>query len=225
VAPSVRRSSVLTLSGALLLGASTWAIGIGLMPGAVAPRPSTAAAGTLDGDAAGNLDSDLDSDDAAASIGRSQPIALDIPSIDVHSQITELGQNPDGTIEVPQPGPEYDAAAWYRYSPTPGERGPAIIEGHLHTERGPSVFYRLGALLPGDEIDIRRADGRLAIFRVTAVREYTKTQFPTADVYGDLDHSGLRLITCGGDLDPVSHRYLDNTVVYADLIGAAGAPV
>jgi len=28
--------------------------------------------------------------------------------------------------EVPRPGPLYDQRAWYRYSPTPGERGPSV---------------------------------------------------------------------------------------------------
>ncbi|MGQ0624819.1 MAG: hypothetical protein ACT4PP_09280 [Sporichthyaceae bacterium] len=45
-----------------------------------------------------------------------------------------------------------------------------------------------------------------------------KTEFPTAGVYGDLDHPGLRLITCGGPLDPVTGNYRDNTLVFAGLV-------
>ena len=207
----MRRSSGRKLSGGLLLAASTWTLGIALTSPA-APVPDRWAAGIVQ------------TANATSAMGRSRPIGLDIPAIDVHTSVGQVGLNPNGTIEVPQPGADYDAAAWYRYSPTPGELGPAIIEGHLDTAEGPSVFYRLGALHPGDQIDITRADGRSANFQITAVRRYSKEAFPTVEVYGDLDHPGLRLITCGGDLDPVTHHYQDNTVVFADLVPAPGAP-
>jgi hypothetical protein len=213
------RSSALKLSGGLLLAASAWTLGIALTSRPAAPVPDRWAAGIVQ---TGSATSAMGT---TPTMGRSRPIELDIPAIDVHTSVAEVGLNPSGTIEVPHPGPDYDAAAWYRYSPTPGERGPAIIEGHLDTTEGPSVFYRLGALHPGDQVDITRADGRSAIFQITAVRRYAKAAFPTAEVYGDLDHPGLRLITCGGDLDPVTHHYQDNTVVFADLLSTFGAPI
>jgi hypothetical protein len=47
--------------------------------------------------------------------------------------------------------PLTDEAAWYKYSPTPGQPGPSVIEGHVDSLRGgPSVFFRRGALRPGD---------------------------------------------------------------------------
>ena len=63
-----------------------------------------------------------------------------------------------------------------------------------------------------------RADGSDAVFRVSEVGQYSKTSFPTAAVYGDLDHAGLRVITCGGEFDHAAHSYEDNTVVFADLV-------
>jgi hypothetical protein len=36
-------------------------------------------------------------------------------------------------------------------------------------------------------------------------------------VYGDIDHAGLRLITCGGAFDDATGHYLDNIVVFATL--------
>lgn len=161
------------------------------------------------------------SDFVSDPLPRSEPIALDIPAIGVHTEVFPIGLNPDGTIAVPAPGPRYDSAAWYRYSPTPGQVGPSVIEGHLDSASdGPSVFYRLGELEPGDEISIGRADGLTAVFRVTGRRSYPKAEFPTSSVYGDLDYPGLRLITCGGGLDSTTRHYLDNTVVYAALASA-----
>ena len=45
--------------------------------------------------------------------------------------------------------------------------------------------------------------------------------FPTERVYGDIDHAGLRLITCGGEFDRAVRSYRDNVVVYASLVGSA----
>lgn len=148
---------------------------------------------------------------------RSAPVAIAIDSIGVDSPLGEVGLAPDGTLEVPAPGPAYDRPAWYRHSPTPGEAGPAVIEGHLdHPDGRPSVFYRLAELTRGSVIEVRRADGRTATFRVTSVGRHKKAAFPTSAVYGDLNHSGLRLVTCGGPLGR-DGTYRDNVVVFAAM--------
>ena len=45
--------------------------------------------------------------------------------------------------------------------------------------------------------------------------------FPTERVYGDIDHAGLRLITCGGEFDRAARSYRENVVVYAGLVGSS----
>ena len=151
-------------------------------------------------------------------LARSVPTTLEIPAIGVRSRLQETGLNPDGTIAVPPPGPDYGVAAWYRNSPTPGQTGPAVLEGHLDTADGaPSVFYRLGELPPGAQIRVTRADGRTAVFEVTEVARFARAEFPTSAVYGDVDHPELRVLTCGGPIDPGSGQYRDNVVVFATL--------
>jgi hypothetical protein len=153
----------------------------------------------------------------------SAPVAIDIPAIGVHSPMQSLGQNPDGSLQVPAPGtPRYNQAGWYRYSPTPGALGPAVIVGHLDSVNGPSVFFRLGSLRPHDTVLIRRADGSVAVFTVDQVRRYPKSNFPTQIVYGNTNHAALRLITCGGPIDPATGHYRDNIVVLASLVRALG---
>ncbi|MGH9102658.1 MAG: class F sortase, partial [Acidimicrobiales bacterium] len=154
-------------------------------------------------------------------LARSLPVSIDLPSIGVHSSLQYVGLNPDGTIAVPQPGPKYNEAAWYKYSPTPGQVGPSVIEGHIDSAaEGPSVFFRLGALKPGDTADVTLADGTVAVFRITGVRQYPKASFPTHTVYGNTDFAALRLLTCGGSFDYTTHHYLSNTVVFASLTGS-----
>jgi Sortase domain len=156
-------------------------------------------------------------------LARSLPISIWIPAIGVTSRLLYVGLNPDGTIQVPplNDPPLTNEAAWYKYSPTPGQLGPSIIEGHVDSlNSGPSVFFRLGDLTPGDLVYITLADRQVAVFKITGVRLYPKDQFPTATVYGDTDYAALRLITCGGSFDEQSHHYNSNVVAFASLVSS-----
>jgi len=150
----------------------------------------------------------------AAHLARSTPVRLQIPAIGVDSPLMDLGLNADGTMQVPPSG---FPAGWYTGAPTPGELGPAIIAGHVDWN-GPGVFYHLRDLKPGDQVSVTRADGSVAAFRVTQLDQYPKDEFPTDRVYGNISGAGLRLITCGGSWSAQTHHYVDNIVVFAELI-------
>ena len=143
-----------------------------------------------------------------------RPTALDIPAIGVRTRLVRLGLTSAGTLQVPR---STAVAGWYTGSPRPGEPGSAVIAGHIDSDRGPGVFYRLAELKPGNLVYVQRGRGRLAVFEVTAVRTYLKSKFPTAAVYGPVPDSELRLITCGGTFDPASGHYLSNVIVFATL--------
>ena len=148
------------------------------------------------------------------------PLTLSVPAIGIDSPLVELGRNPDGSVEVPSLDDPEARPGWYRDSPTPGSLGPAIILGHVDSRRyGPGVFYHLADLRPGDQVDVSRADGTVARFAVDGVQEVAKRDFPTLAVYGNLDHAGLRLITCGGEFDPDAGSYESNIIVFASLVG------
>ena len=110
------------------------------------------------------------------------------------------------------------AVGWYRQSPTPGERGPAVFAAHVDRNYEKGAFYDLHELEPGDEVVVDRADGSTASFEVLRIEQYPKDNFPTQEVYGDVDAAELRLITCAGDVDRQAHSYRDNIVVYAGLV-------
>jgi sortase (surface protein transpeptidase) len=150
-------------------------------------------------------------------LAASVPTSIDIPAIGVRSAVLPIGTTPGGALAVPK-GPNIDKAAWYENSVTPGQTGPSVIEGHVDTVDGPSVFFNLGDLRPDDTIKVTRADDKVAIFTVDAVRAYeSKAEFPTTAVYGgDLSTPTLRLITCSNFDDSIGH-YLGNTVVFAHL--------
>lgn len=160
---------------------------------------------------------------AAPATGRglpaSPPVSIRIPAIGVSSVVNEVGLNSDGTMQVPQLGPQYDQAAWFRGSPTPGEAGPSVIVGHVDSARdGPSVFFDLGGLKPGQQVRVDRADHTVTTFEIDAVESYPKSAFPQQTVYGYTAQPSLRLITCSGSFDRGTRQYRDNTVVFAHLV-------
>ncbi|MGK5112807.1 class F sortase [Geodermatophilus sp. CPCC 205506] len=139
---------------------------------------------------------------------------MQIPALGVTSRIIELGLERDGSMEVPQGA---YPVGWYDGSPTPGQLGPAVLAGHVDWEGEPGAFYGLRELRPGDTVVVDRADGTVATFRVDRVEKHPKDEFPTDEVYSDIDHAGLRLITCGGAFDEDTGDYRDNIIVFASL--------
>jgi len=148
------------------------------------------------------------------------PVALQIPAIGVRTRLVQLGITRQGTLQVPS---SPYVAGWYTGSPRPGEIGSSVIAGHIDSYLGPGVFYRLGELHPGDRIYVRQANGRSAVFEVTAVHEYPKAHFPGAAVYAPVPDAELRLITCGGTFDYATRSYLNNVVVYSTEVPAMPA--
>ena len=213
--PGRFRARLAGIAGALLLAGGAITVGIAVISQQHAPQPGAAAAGVTGSFVRAR----------GPSLRRSVPVSVDIPAIGVHSGLLRLGMNADGSIQVPSLTTSADEAAWYKYSPTPGQIGASVIEGHVDSYQGPAVFFRLGALRPGDVIDVTLADGVTAIFRVTGVRDYAKAKFPARIIYGPADYAGLRLITCGGSFDWTTGHYLSSTVVFASLTGHAGTGV
>jgi LPXTG-site transpeptidase (sortase) family protein len=147
----------------------------------------------------------------------SPPERISIPSLEVSSTLEKLGKGASGAMETPRNPAK---AGWYTPGPAPGSQGPSVIAGHVTWNEEPSVFFRLSELKAGDKIEVARRDGSTAEFTVDKTAQYPKNKFPTLQVYKNLDHAGLRLITCGGEYSKAKRYYEDNVVVYASLSGS-----
>jgi sortase (surface protein transpeptidase) len=161
---------------------------------------------------------------AADPLPFSEPLRVRVPSVGIDAPLIHLGLDRDGAVAVPPMGVPTEAG-WYTGNPAPGQRGVAVIVGHVDTSGGRAVFYPLGNVVPGAAVYVDRADRRPAEFRVTSIEVVDKAQFPADRVYGasakDTSASSapeLRLITCGGAFD--GQHYADNLVVYAELVPA-----
>jgi sortase family protein len=144
-----------------------------------------------------------------------RPTRLAIPAIGVRTSLIRLGITRRGTLQVPVSAA---VAGWFTGSPRPGGIGASIIAGHIDSYSGPGVFFRLRDLRRGEKVYVSRANGSVATFRITVVRTYAKSRFPTATVYGPVPDAELRLITCGGQFDYATGSYLSNVVAYAVLV-------
>lgn len=111
-----------------------------------------------------------------------------------------------------------DVTGWFNGAPTPGEIGPAIIVGHVDWKGKIGVFYKLKSLKKGDLVKVLRSDGRQVRYSVVRTLTVNKLKFPTELVYGNIDHAGLRLITCGGRFDSKLKRHVDNIIVFAKAV-------
>lgn len=150
-------------------------------------------------------------------LARSEPAALDIPSIGLRTDLLSLGLRTNGSLEVPEDTGNGAPAGWYNGSPTPGERGPSVILGHVNALGGhKGVFADLRKLAPGSDVNVRRTDGSVATFVVDRGALYGKDIFPTVEVYGNTAGAELRLITCDG-YDPATGLFDDNYVIFAKL--------
>ena len=142
------------------------------------------------------------------------PAWVGVDAVGIRADLVDLDLDRDGALEVPT---DYATAGWYVRAPRPGALGPAIIAGHVDSAAGPAAFFRLRDVEVGDAIEVGRVDGTTATFVATHTERHPKDAFPTDEVYGDLDHAGLRLITCGGTFDHDIGHYRDNVIVYARL--------
>jgi hypothetical protein len=151
----------------------------------------------------------------SATVAVARPTQLIIPVIGVRTRLIRLGLSRGGALQVPASAA---VAGWYTGSPRPGAIGAAVIAGHIDSLAGPGIFFRLRLLHPGNRVYVRRADGSVAVFKVTSLHLYPKARFPAAAVYGPVPDAQLRLITCGGTFDQATGHYLSNVIAFAQLV-------
>ncbi|GGV06034.1 class F sortase [Streptomyces litmocidini] len=151
-----------------------------------------------------------------AALPASPPVRVRVPAVRIDAPVTAVGLDADGWIEAPPPEDDR-LAGWFTGAVTPGERGTAVVVGHVDTPNGRAVFYDLGALGKGHRVEVVRRDGRTAVFAVYGVEVVPKEGFPAERVYGDAGVPELRLITCGGAFTEEG-GYAGNVVVSARLV-------
>ncbi|MFG2332778.1 class F sortase [Streptomyces sp. NPDC048604] len=217
----IRRWGVATAFWTLLLVTLFLVFGPGL-PGedpAEPSKPPAAGAERAPASTPAPTDRNRDRDPArlnGPAMPRSAPTRLKIGKIGVDAPFTGLSIGPSGALDAP-PADDTNLVGWQTSGITPGERGTALIAGHLDTATSPAVFARLTELAPKDRFEVKRADGTTAVFVVDSVESFRKDDFPDERVYADTPAALVRLITCAGAYDRTAKDYTENLVVFAHL--------
>ncbi|MDN5790253.1 MAG: sortase [Micrococcales bacterium] len=197
------------MASLLMAGVAVLGLGLGREP-IPSPAPNAAPSPTRSAQAAPTSAALGDFLDA------SRPTRLEIPAIGLaSSDFVSLRVQADGVITVPGAA---DEVGLYDGGPTPGQLGPSVLAAHVDTPSGrKGIFWDLGAVKPGQQVIVSRADGRRVRFAVDRVQAFKKSEFPTDLVYhGDFARAEIRLVTCGGPTDN-RNEYRDNVVVFGHL--------
>jgi LPXTG-site transpeptidase (sortase) family protein len=142
------------------------------------------------------------------------PKRLVIPSIGVDANVEYVGLTPDGAMDVPKNPAQ---VAWYKNGPKPGDRGNALIAGHVDWGGKVQVFYPLKQLKQGDAVTVVADDGHKYDYVVQWSKWYDAQSSPAPEVFRSTDTPELTLITCGGEFDHVTKQYLSRLVVRAEI--------
>ncbi|WP_261992016.1 class F sortase [Streptomyces sp. MS191] len=140
----------------------------------------------------------------------------------IDAPVVGVGLDGRGGIDTP-PARDRNLAGWFTGAVTPGEKGTAVVVGHVDTPAGRAVFFDLGALRKGQRIEVARQDGRTAVFSVYGVEVVPQEGFPAERVYRPAAAPELRVLTCGGRFREGT-GYDGNVVVFARLAEVRPAP-
>jgi hypothetical protein len=144
------------------------------------------------------------------------PVRLMIPTINVDASVQQIGQTPDGAIDVPDKTTD---VGWYKFGPVPGQKGTAIIDAHFDNSNGFSaVFGQLRNLREEDKIIVKDSRGKSISFTVKNVRSFPVDQKVSEILSGDDGDAHLALITCNGIWDINKATYTERLVVFADIV-------
>ena len=144
-----------------------------------------------------------------------RPDRIRIGALGLDRRLVPLRVLRSGSLAAPR---RYSDIGWWRDGPQPGVGGNTVVVGHVDSRTGPAVFHGLASLQSDIPITVARRDGSLLRYRVDSVQRFPVEQFPANRVYRRNGAPRLVLITCGGRYDRSSGRYIDNVVVFADLV-------
>ncbi len=145
-------------------------------------------------------------------VAAAAPVRVVIPSLGADGVVVPTGVDDTGELDIPG---DARTLVWWKFGPTPGAPGSAVIAGHLDWKGVLGVFNRLADTPVGETVTVTYDDGHEQSWVVTSVELVDK---PAVAVDGTFARDGeptLRLVTCGGEFDRAIHHYKSNVIVTA----------
>ena len=142
------------------------------------------------------------------------PVHIVIPRLNIDTKVNKVGITASGKMAVPS---NYTDTGWYKYGTVPGQKGAAVIAGHVDNGLAlPGVFKNLNQLKKGDDIYVTLQNSTTLHFVVQGSKVYDKDA-ATDEIFNEDKDSLLRLITCTGSWLPTEGTHDQRLVVTAKL--------
>lgn len=152
-------------------------------------------------------------------VATSSPIRIVIPAVSIDGNVIPVGIGKTGNMAVPV---KFSDVGWYRYGPVPGQKGNAVMAGHVDNGSGePGTFYNLKNVKVGDEVFVENTLGEKIKFVVKAIRlvDYSNPSKEDMDsIFGKSDQEHLNLITCEGTWIPEKKTYSNRLVIFTERV-------
>ncbi|MEJ7653853.1 MAG: class F sortase [Chloroflexia bacterium] len=145
-------------------------------------------------------------------------LLISTPDVKVDAAVEHVGSKTEGGKTVMDVPKKYENVAWFDKGYVPGERGNAVIAGHLDSETGKAVFWNLAKLRSNDVVSVVDAKGKTTRFKVRKVAVFYDESAPVFEIFGFADKAHLNLITCDGEFDRKTKKYDRRLIVFTDLV-------
>lgn len=142
------------------------------------------------------------------------PNRLEIPAIKVKTKVAVVGVLENGQMGVPK---QFDRVGILSPWTKPGEKGNAVIAGHVDHYTGPAVFFNLKKLKVNDKVIVSNNQGKSLQFIVKSVESFKTDEAPLKRIFGKSDKVGLNLITCTGKFNRKKREHPSRLVVFTEL--------
>lgn len=161
---------------------------------------------------------------AAPPVAPWQPAQLRIDALHINAPVMSVGADTSGRMDAPVSkalnSPYWTNVFWYGLGVAPGQKGNAVIAGHVdRVGGGPAVFWSLSALKAGDTIVVMTREHKELHYVVSHVVKYPENA-PSQDVldavFGSSTGYHLNLITCSGVW--TGHGYDERLVVFTTQV-------
>jgi LPXTG-site transpeptidase (sortase) family protein len=204
---------VMGISVLVLVVSSVWfaVAGLGSLPNQNSNQPERAGQSRVDINESNTTQQSATAKSIPARIGEvvpatavvkgPAPITLEIPAIDVVSEVVPVGVDADQQVVIPE---DISQVGWYRFGATPGTGvGSSVIVGHRDGRNyGIGAFYDLGRLGIGDPISVTNEAGTQITYEVTGVESINKSKLPFRELFRETGEETLTLISCIGYFEP-----------------------
>jgi sortase (surface protein transpeptidase) len=145
-----------------------------------------------------------------------EPRYLRVPRLSIDARI--YGSSTLARKDMKPPLNVYDVN-WFEGSSMPGNPGAMMLGGYVMGPTKSGVFYRLGALKEGDQLEVEAGSGKRFVYRVVKLETYESEGIDMETFKSPAvgDKPGLNLVTFTDQYNEQSGQYKKRLIVFTVL--------